>query len=79
MLQRLQDPVVVLIDGQPKTVGGSGTVTLAMQRRCLARMSAWCRLAQMTLKAEFPDWDALCAFDVFDLEVEGSSVGWCQQ
>lgn len=60
-------PVVVQVDGKVKTIGGADDVPEALLRKCLNRMAAWCRLAQATLHAEFPDFDVLVAFDIFDL------------
>lgn len=60
-------PVVVHVDGKIKSIGGADQVPDSLLRKCLCRMAAWCRLAQATLRAEFPDFDVLVAFDIFDL------------
>eukprot|EP00969_Alexandrium_andersonii_P090083 3977488-Alexandrium_andersonii.AAC.1 len=58
---------MVLVGNEPKTIGGPGTVDDATKQRCVARLSAWCTLAKATINAEFPSFDVLCAFAVFDL------------
>ena len=68
-LQRLQEPRTFIIDGTPKTIGGSGRPRSDIRQRCLARMRNWVFLSKLTIDAEFPSSDLLYAFSIFDLEV----------
>ena len=49
------------------TFGGSGCITQAVRSRCLGRMQNWVRLAHQISQAEFPDFELLHAFWVFDV------------
>ena len=50
-----------------KSVGGKGALKEETILRCLGRMRAWIRLAVETVKTEFPDFDVLNAFEIFDV------------
>ena len=54
--------------GAPKTLGGAGTVTGEMTRRCLNRLQLYVNLAIETLRSEFPDYDIIMCFSVFKLD-----------
>ena len=67
MVDALQRPRVVFINGNKKTIGGPGSVTLAMVQRCLSRMAGWVRLSLQCMEYEYPSWHLLLSFSVFDL------------
>ena len=50
-----------------RTLGGPRAVTPAILDACFNRMSNWIRLAKMVIMAEFPSFDAIAAFSVFDV------------
>ncbi|CAK0823904.1 unnamed protein product, partial [Prorocentrum cordatum] len=64
-------PVTIFVRGHPRTIGGPGSVTPEIKERCRNRMVAWCRLAQATVKAEWPDFEVMAAFDAFNLQTVG--------
>ena len=74
MVQQLRRPRGFLVRGRPKTVGGlpegSESPILA---RILQRMSAWVHLATQTVKAEFPSFELLSSFLLFDIQAPDSS------
>jgi hypothetical protein len=74
MLEALKHPVIVMVGGDPKTIGGRDAVRPEVVQRCLARMQAWTKLARLVIRAEFPDWEILSAFSVFDAAGDSSSI-----
>jgi hypothetical protein len=40
-----------------------------VRQRCLARMVNWWKLAQCVLESDFPQYDLLHSFAVFDLDL----------
>ena len=51
----------------PVTLGGRGRITPAMRAECKTLAQQWVRLVGETLLAEFPGYDVMAAFHVFDL------------
>ncbi|CAE7707229.1 unnamed protein product [Symbiodinium sp. CCMP2592] len=60
------------MDGQdrPRCLGGPGTVSADMLQRCIDRLQMFVNLACETLRAEFPDYDLLSSFAIFDLDTK---------
>ena len=50
-----------------------------VRQRCLARMVNWWRLAQCVLESDFPQYDLLHSFAVFDLSTDMAAVGITEQ
>ena len=50
-----------------RNLGGPRAVTPAILDVCFRRMANWIRLAKMVIMAEFPNFEAMAAFSVFDL------------
>ena len=46
-----------------------------VRQRCLARMVNWWRLAKCVLESDFPQYDLLHSFAVFDLSTDMAAVG----
>ena len=63
----LKSPLACWEGGRMKSIGGPNRVTVAIIARCLSRMANWCRLTVAAVSAEFPSWDLIMAFEVFDL------------
>jgi hypothetical protein len=76
IVDRLASPAIVFVGGAPRTIGGPGAVDMDMKNRCLMRMLNFCTLAKLTVKAEFPSFDTLCAFEAFALE--GTDIKACK-
>ena len=53
---------------QFRSIGGHGAVTPQMLADCYGRMSGWVELARQTLEVEWPTFEALRAFGVFQLK-----------
>ena len=56
-----------VLNGQPRTLGGPDKVTPAVKAGCQKHMQAWLQLVASTLKSEFPHWEVLSGFSVFNL------------
>ena len=69
MMNALSRPRTFIISGRPKTFGSAGGVDPEMVTRCLRRMAAATVLAEVVIHAEFPEWDLLAAFNIFDVSV----------
>ena len=50
-----------------RSFGGAAAVTLEMQQRCLKRLQAWTLRAKAVVSAEFPEFEAMAAFQVLSL------------
>ena len=72
----LSNPRVVLVKGRPKTIVGAGKVTADMLCRCLARMCWWVRLAIRCINFEFPSWNLMLSFAVFDVSSRRLKCGF---
>lgn len=72
MLRNLARPRTVFVGTNahptPKTVGGPGKVTKQIVDRVLQRMGNWVALAESVVQAEFPKFDVLNSFSIFNLE-----------
>ena len=61
-------------NGQLRTFGGADSVTPELLDRLYSRMASWIRLLDSTMRAEFPSWEILSAFNVFDLGTKPSDA-----
>lgn len=67
MCQMLKHPVVFQCGRGMKSLGSMSGVETATINTCLDRMRAWVKLAVAAIEAEFPHFEVMQAFDVFDL------------
>lgn len=70
MLRTLQKRELVLptMDGKGvRTLGGEGAITAEMIRTCLARMRTWVALAKLVISHEYPEWDVISCFQIFNV------------
>ena len=70
MLQSLKTAPIVVPDGKGgfKQVGDSSGVPDTILKRCLQRMTCWVKLCVTTLQAEFPSFEAMQRYTVFNLD-----------
>ena len=68
LLKWLKSAHMVPVHGQVRSVGGPNAASRATVDRCLARLQAWVVLAQEVLRAEYPEFEAVSALSVFDLQ-----------
>lgn len=54
--------------GRPKTLGGPGTVTVAVLQNCIQHLQLFTLLATDTIRSEFPDYDLLMCLSAFNLD-----------
>ena len=66
-LDLLEHPVVIFTKKGPRTLGGPGTVTASLKRRCMARMMTYVKIAVAVSKAEFPHYELMASFRVLHL------------
>ena len=66
-LQWLKKETVVKIKHDFRTIGGPDSVSPQMLGTCFDRMVQWVELAKETLEAEWPSFEAVRAFSVFQL------------
>ncbi len=60
-----------------KVLGGPGSITSELSRRCMARMQCFTAMSLKVLTAEFPAWELLQSFSVFDLiHSHARRAGW---
>lgn len=57
----------IIIDGKTRTLGG-GAPKPSVLDKCFTRMCNWLQIARHTIKAEFPEFAMVRAFEVFNLE-----------
>ena len=67
-LEWLEGETVIKCGQRFRSIGGSGVVTPHVLATCYGRMAIWVRLAQETLEVEFPAFEAIRAFSVFQLQ-----------
>lgn len=70
MITLLSEREILLptLDGKGvRSLGGPGSITADLVTRCLQRMQTWVRLAKMVIKHEFPEWDLVSAFQLFNV------------
>ena len=60
-----------------KAIGGAGAVTDRIVKRCLQRMSCWVKLASASVRAEFPHWELLQAYQVFHIDAQHTRNMFC--
>ena len=63
----LETETVIRVGQNFRSLGGSG-VSPQILSECYDRMAVWVRLAQETLEAEWPTFEAIRAFSVFQLQ-----------
>ena len=69
MLERLCRARTAVVRGAPVTVGtAESSVPQPVIQACLARLNSYVVLAVATLRAEFPEWELLQSFSIFDLD-----------
>ena len=83
MLRFLSKPRTYLVAGGASFNGATtigGACADAVRERCLARMRCWFRLAMEVCHAEWPFFDVLQAFTVFNLDHQSSTLwhGQCE-
>ena len=72
-LKTLRMPRTYIICKTVKTIGSSDGPSEEIVTRCLRRMSVWAKLATSVIEAEFPDWEVVNNFKVFNLRPSGDS------
>ena len=65
MLQLLQTPRTIIVDGQARTISAP---TNEIKNRCFARMRNWLDLAREVIRSDFPEFESLQFFSVFRLQ-----------
>ena len=65
MLQLLQTPRTIIVDGQVRTISAP---TDEIKNRCFARMKNWLDLARAVIRSDFPEFESLQLFSVFRLQ-----------
>ena len=63
----LRKETVIRVGQRFRSLGGDGTLPPQVVAECFSRMSQWVSLAEETLKAEWPSFEAIQAFSVFQL------------
>ncbi|CAK0813414.1 unnamed protein product, partial [Prorocentrum cordatum] len=74
MIDLLRNPLSIPVAGRSK-VGSCSGVSLAAQARCLARMGNWVVVATETLRAEFPWFEVVQAWSVFNVVERDRDAG----
>lgn len=77
MILTLQEREYVLptLDGRGvRTLGGPGSITAQMVEQCLRRMRGWVQLANAVIAHEFPEWDLITCFQIFNVTAERATV-----
>lgn len=67
MLEQLQRPRGFLLKSEPKSIGGPGKITHALLAECLAQMRLYTSLALEVVNSEFPQFEIISSFRLFDL------------
>lgn len=74
MLQHLQRARTIWVgsgvDAEARTLGGRGKITAENIKSALQRLVNWTVLAEAVLHAEFPGFDALSSFAVFNMDAK---------
>ena len=68
MLQQLKHPRSFSTRAGPMTIGSASGVPHHVVERCLQRMCSWLVLVVATVRAEFPSWQLVQAFCIFDTD-----------
>ena len=67
-VELLKSPVAIYCrDGATRVLGGVGTLTERVKQECLQRMRGAVALAVRVVETEWPSYDLLASFQVFDL------------
>ena len=67
VLQSLRRARTFVVGGVALTIGAKEGLPAATVASCMRRMAAWAALAKNVIQAEFPSWDVLMAFQVFEV------------
>ena len=67
LLQFLQEQRTIIIDGRARSLGGKAPSSQTVER-CFSRMRNWLQVVRHTIRAEFPEFAMVRAFEVFNLE-----------
>lgn len=70
MVSTLSEREILLptLDGKGiRSLGGPGSITAQLMSNCLERLQAWVHLAKMVVRHEFPEWDVVSAFQLFNV------------
>ena len=67
-VQTLCRPRTYVLNGVPKTVGSATGPSHILKGETLKRMRAWTVVALAVIGAEFPEWELMATFRVFDLQ-----------
>lgn len=73
-LEWLKKETVIRIKHDYRSIGGPDAVTPELLNNCFERMSEWVFLAKETLVAEWPSFEAVRAFSVFQLRPKLSAA-----
>ena len=57
-----------VVNSRAFSLGGPGRISLALKAECRKHLQVWIRLLGEVLASEFPGWDVLSAFSVFELK-----------
>ena len=69
-INNLQKQRVLMVGVVVKNFGGPEHPTPVVLHRCLQRMACYARLAIRTLRTEFPNYELIAAFSVFNISDE---------
>ena len=75
----LRMPRTYIINKTIKTIGSADGPSEEIVTRCLRRMSVWAKMATSVIDAEFPDWELVNNFKVFNLHASGETKVTLQQ
>ena len=67
VLDMLKSPIVFQVGKDLKSIGSSHGVASEKVDRCFGAMQAWVKLADSAIQAEFPDFEVIQAYDIFNL------------
>ncbi|CAE7344539.1 unnamed protein product [Symbiodinium sp. CCMP2592] len=67
MLTWLSSPHVLAYNSKVKALGGPTACPVRLQQACLRRLQVWAALAEETVKAEFPEFEAVAAMRVLNV------------
>ena len=67
-IEWLQNETVIRIGREFRSVGGPDAVTPGMLTECYEQMAAWVYLAREAIQIEWPSFEAIRAFSVFQLK-----------
>ena len=74
-MDTLQRTLTWSVNGELFSMGGVGQPSEDVVTTCLNHMKCWCRLARAIVEAEFPDFQVVMAFSIFNLGSERLEAG----